>query len=217
MNVSNQHMFTIGDIVSFTLSAKQIDHEPFRPTQRNPYPVVTSRGGSHKQLYKVIRVLVGGDSIIPERRYTACSYLENGEKIQALEVEPFPLVSEYGAPNWFINVTHMAISQNVDAMPLHIIDTLTVHDKPKLPKSVMIARRLREKYDNAINSGTISESVPLNEAYEHDGFDTEDEIDTQSAYNRKYRLEEKALSDDNNEVITSVERKELEMLSVILI
>ena len=260
MQVSNTHKFQIGDIISFT-SQPIVLEEPMRTISgtNNPFPIVTTHfidGHTALQSYRIVDISVGGSEVIPNRRYTARSHLPEGHLIHAVQVEPFPKTDEYTSPNWFLNTTHMAVSQNVDALPLHYITKLLLFSSNKKvvsenkvgtqctctecairfvhmvksrqrpikaasraptkpannePVSVIVAKRIRQKYDYAINEGKFSSHVPLNEAYEHDGFDTDDEIDTQSVFHRRDMLRTKIFNATDD--LSSQERKELNQIN----
>lgn len=135
MQVTNTHAFTSGDIIAF--QGRDIPNcDPLRPSTQDSYPAqstfVDGNGMVFVQCYRVTKVLMGGDETIPERRYTSPSQLgpvPNGG-VQMLTVTPLEhdTLDSYTSPKWFVNVTHMAICQYVDAMPFQFIDKLYKFD-----------------------------------------------------------------------------------------
>lgn len=109
-------------------------HEPLRPISSYPFQPRSNYnlkdGTMMPQRYKVVESRHGSNaSIIFNRRYHAVSYFVEGHYTQILKLEPLPVHENaedesFTGIHWFIDVTHMSICQDVDAMPINIITKL---------------------------------------------------------------------------------------------
>ena len=135
--VTNAHRFKYGDVIQMELA--DFPHDPLRPMSSYPFsPRASYRladGSTKPQRYRVTESRIGSNSsIIFYRRHYAASHFVEGHNTLIMKVEPLPVhenaVDEsYTGIHWFIDVTHMSICQDVDAMPINII-TKMYHVSP---------------------------------------------------------------------------------------
>ena len=128
--------YKVGQVIYFTTRELPFEEqEASRNFQGNPFPIRTyysdNTGKRYEQLYKVVGVMEGGSEVIPDRRAMAMSYLPEGHRCKLLMVSPLNKnglvdMEDYTGVHWFLNVTHMAVSQNVDGMPLEYIESVYV-------------------------------------------------------------------------------------------
>jgi hypothetical protein len=130
--VTNAHRFKYGDVIQMELA--DFPHDPLRPMSSYPFPQRASYrladGSTKPQLYRVTESRHGNTSaIIFNRRHHAISHFVEGHNTLIMKVEPLPVHENagdesYTGIHWFIDVTHMSICQDVDAMPINIISKM---------------------------------------------------------------------------------------------
>ena len=129
MQVTPSYTFKIGDLISFQ-GREILDREPARPSTYGSFPPrqpsERTDGTSRIQIYRVTGVILGGENAIPGYRYTTRTQLGPVPPlgVKMLTVKPLSDRGEYTDPQWFVNVTHMCLSQFVDAEPLWYVDKL---------------------------------------------------------------------------------------------
>ena len=145
--VGQMDTLKVGDVIQMkTLSfpiedpPRSFNGIPFPPRDLDPTIIRHSPKSPNFQYYRVKRTLVGtGSSVIPDAKYYSRSsnYIPEDHKIRGVIVEPIsyntPLLSSqphYTKVNWWINITHMSVNQNVDGMPLRTINRLVKVDPP---------------------------------------------------------------------------------------
>ena len=159
--VTNAHLFKYGDVIQMELA--DFPHEPLRTFSSSQFPPRASYrladGSTKPQRYRVTEWERGTTSaIIFYRRHYAASYFVEGHNTLIMKVEPLPVhenaVDEsYTGIHWFIDVTHMSICQDVDAMPINIITKMYLVSPDSLDngdttKQIPITPPLHQYYTN---------------------------------------------------------------------
>ena len=164
MQVTPSYKFKTGDLISFQGREIQ-DREPARPSTYGSFPprqtFERTDGTSGIQIYMVTGVIHGGENAIPGYRYTTRTHLGTIPPlgVKMLTVKPLSDRGEYTDPHWFVNVTHMCLSQFVDAEPLWYVDKLYYLGDVESLKERILHRISVEDAKKSVSGVDVKKSV----------------------------------------------------------